>query len=28
VIGQTVTVNGQAQRQLISQFLSEVGDLS
>jgi F-type H+-transporting ATPase subunit b len=28
VIGQTVTVNEQAQRQLISQFLSEVGDLS
>jgi F-type H+-transporting ATPase subunit b len=28
VIGQTVAVNEQAQRQLINQFLSEVGDLS
>ena len=28
VIGQTVAVNEQAQRQLISQFLSEMGDLS
>jgi F-type H+-transporting ATPase subunit b len=28
VVGQTVAVNEQAQRQLISQFLSEMGDLS
>jgi len=28
VIGRTVTVDEQAQRQLIGQFLSEVGDLS
>jgi F-type H+-transporting ATPase subunit b len=28
VVGQTVAVNEQAQRQLIGQFLSEMGDLS